>query len=98
MRRDVQDEAERSRARPGDPIEGERPSALAHGQSTRADEDDQRTQTVDNDVPEGPPEPPPPPDEPAQRPNVPPSVELEGERRSVTSSDDPRTSDEADAS
>ena len=97
MCQDVQDEAERSRTRRGDPIEGERPSALAHGQSTRADEDDQRTQTVDDDVPEGPPEPPPPPDEPAQRPNVPPSVELEGERKLVSSSEDARTSDEADA-
>ena len=37
-RRDIQDEAERSRTRRGDAIEGKRPSALAHGQlTTRAD-------------------------------------------------------------
>ena len=99
MHRDVQDEAERSRTRRGDPTEGERPSALAHGRSLMAaDENGQRNETVNDDVPMGPPEPPPPPDKPANRQNEPPSVELEGERKLAASSDNARTSDEADVS
>ena len=97
--RDVQNEAETSRTRRGDPIEGERPSALARGQSTmKADEDDQRNEAIIDDLPIGPPDPPPPPDEPANRQNEPPSVELEGEREESASSEDARTSNKADVS
>ena len=65
---------------------------------TRTDEDDQRTSTSVDDVPEDPPEPPPPPDKPARRRTQPPSVELEGERRSQSSFEDELTSAEANAS
>ena len=51
-----------------------------------------------DDVPKGPPEPPPPPDEPANPSNEPPSVELEGERKLVPSSENARTSDKVDGS
>ena len=97
MCRDVQDMVEMWRTRRDEAIEEERLTALRHGRSsTAADENDQRNETVDDDVPMGPPEPPLPPDEPAQRLNRPPSVELEGERRLVTSSENARTSNEAD--
>ena len=96
--RDVQNEGERSMTRRDEAIEGERPSALAHGQSTRAVENDQHHEENVDNVPEGPPDPPPPPDEPVNPSNEPPSIELEGERMLVTSSEDARTSDEADAS
>ena len=67
--------------------------------STMAGEEySQRNEKIVNDVPEGPPDPPPPPDEPANPSNVYPSVELEREKESVASSDDARTSNEADAS
>ena len=59
---------------------------------TGADENDQRTPTSD-DIPRAPPEPPPSftsPDEPARRQTQPPSVELEGERRSQSSFEDAR--------
>ncbi|KAI9569746.1 hypothetical protein HD554DRAFT_2313462 [Boletus coccyginus] len=73
-------------------IAGERECAGAHVRSTAADkENDQRTETVDSDIPEKPPEPPPPPSssaKPTQRRNDPPSVELKGERFSHTSCDD----------
>ena len=96
--RDVQYEAERSRTRRGDPIEGERPSALAHGQLTvRADENDQNDEEIVNNIPEGPPDPPPPPDEPVNRQNESPSIELEGERKGMASTENARTSDEVDA-
>ena len=66
--------------------------------STTADENDQHDEPSVDDVPEGPPDPPTPPNEPANLQKEPPSVELEGERKSVANSDDARTSDEADAS
>ena len=91
-RQGVQVEAERSRTCRGDSIEGERPSALARGQSTtKADENDQHNEETIGDVPEGPPDPPPPPDEPIQQQNKTPSVELEGERKGVASSENALT-------
>ena len=74
----------------------QRLSVLAHRRSsTVADENDHHNESVNDDVPMGPQEPPPPPDEPAHRLNRPPSVELRGERRLVTSSENARTSDKA---
>ena len=67
---------------------------------TRDEENRQHTSTVDNDIPEGSPEPPPPihtPDKPTEQRDKPPSVELEGERRSWVSCDDGPTSDMTDA-
>ena len=66
--------------------------------STTADENDQHDEPSVNDVPEGPPDLPAPPNETANLQKEPASVELEGERKSVASSDDACTSDEADAS
>ena len=81
----------------GDPIEGERPSTLAHGWSMmRAVTNDQHHKENINNIPEGPPDPPPPPDEPIQQQNKPLSIELEGERKLAVSSDNAHTSDEAD--
>ena len=58
---DVQDKAERSATCRNASIEGERGSALAQGQLTTADEEnDQRTSTGVDDVPSPSPEPPPP--------------------------------------
>jgi len=54
-------------------------------------------ETKVDDIPEPPPTPPKPPDEPTQRRDEPPSVELEGERRSQSSCDEIRTDDDADA-
>ena len=97
MCRDVQDMVEMWRTRRDEVIDGERLTTLRHGQSLMAaDENDQCNETVDDDIPMGPPGPPLPPDEPTQRLNRPPSIELEGERRLVTSSENARTSNEAD--
>ena len=98
------DEVERSSTCRNVSIEGERGlgSVLAQGRSTtRADEDDQRTSMSDDNIPRAPPEPPPPfptPDKPAQPPNEPPSVELEGERRTQTNLKLGLTSAKADMS
>ena len=62
-----------------------------------ADENDQHDEPSVNDVPEGPPDPPAPPNEPTNLQKEPASVELKGERKSVASSDDACTNDEADA-
>ena len=71
----------RLRTHQGDSIEGERGNVLARTRSsTAADENDQRGERVDDDVPVDPPDLPPPPDEPANPSNVPPSVELEGRK------------------
>lgn len=60
-------------------IKGEKLSVLVHEQSmTRAEKDDQHTQTVNDDIPESPPEPLSPPNEPTQQLNKPPSIELKG--------------------
>ena len=77
-------------------IEGERSSVLAHGQLTRADEDNQHMQTVDDDIPEGLPDPPPPPNKPMNPSNKSPSVKLERERKLAVSSNNAHTSDEVD--
>ena len=82
---------ERSRIRRGD----------SHGESTTAVENDQHTSTNVDDVPEPPqhsPRPPEPPDRTAKQQDEPPSVELEGERRSRASCDDGPTSDVTDTS
>jgi len=76
-------------------IAGERECASGHIRSTRADEEnDQHTETGVDDVPEEPPEPPPPPSSPptpSAPQNEPPSVELEGEWRILTSHNVKRT-------
>ena len=60
-----------------------------HKRSTVTDEENsQCTILDDDDAPGAPPEPPPPltsPDEPTRQHNEPPSIELEGERRSRAS-------------
>ena len=72
---------------------------LVHGWlMTRAVENDQHHEEIINNIPEGPPDPPAPPDKPASQQNVPLSIELEGERRLVMSSEDACISDEVDAS
>ena len=79
-------------------VEAEEWSASAHERSTATDEEnDQRTSTNVNDVPEDPPDPPPPPDEAAKQHDEPPSVELEGEKGSRASCDDAPTRAETDA-
>ena len=83
----------------GPSIGGERRGMTTRIRSmTSADEVNQRMQSVDHDTPESPPEPPPPPDKPVNPRNVPPSIELEGERKPSSSFDETRTSDEADTS
>jgi hypothetical protein len=74
-----------------------RTTAHAHSVATD-DENDQRNETVSEDVPEDPPDPDPPPDRLAKQHDEPPSVELEGERRSVASFDVGLASAEMDAS
>ena len=76
-------------------------STLAHGESTRAVENDQHTSTNVDDVPEPPqhsPQPSEPPDRTAKQQDEPPGVELEGKMRSRASCDDGPTSDVTDAS
>ena len=99
MWRDVQDMVKMWRTCRDKAIEGERLTVFRRHRrsSTVADENNQRNETVDDDVLMGPPELPLPPDEPAQQLNRPPSIELEEERRLVTSSKNARTSNEADA-
>ena len=102
-RRDAEVEVESAGTRRGTSVEGERWSATTHERSsTEADEDNnQRTPQDVEDVPGPSPGPPPPvltPDEPGQRQNKPPSVELEGERRSRASCDDGPTNGDSDAS
>ena len=82
----------------GNLIEEERPSTLACGWlMMRAVKNDQyHEENVDN-VPEGPPDPPAPPDKPTNLQKEPPSIELDGERKLVVSSNDAHTSNEADA-
>jgi len=78
-------------------IMGERWCAAhrAHGRLTTAaadKENNQRAETIDDNVPETPPEPPPPLIDPAgssTRENRPPSIELEGERRLSASFNEP---------
>ena len=80
MHADVRDKAERSATCQNASIKGERGSALAQGQSTTADEEnDQQDETAVDDIPEDPPDPSPLSSNPAQRMNEPLSVELEGE-------------------
>ena len=62
-----------------------------------ADKNDQHDESSVDDVPEGPPDPPTPPNEPTNLQKEPPSVELEGERKSVVNSNDVCISDEVDA-
>ena len=101
-RRDTEVEGESPQARREASVEGARARATAHARSlTAVEEDGQRTVPDDDDAPGAPPEPPPPltsPDEPARQHDEPPSVELEGERRSRASCDDALTRADADAS
>ena len=65
---------------------------------TRADENDQRTSTSNDDIPRTSPDPPLPPispDEPAQRLDKPPSVKLEGESGNLASIEVGLTADKA---
>ena len=95
----VQDEAERLATCQNALIEGERGSALAQGRSTTADEPtDQWTSTIVDNVAEDPPVPPPPLERPPNAENEPPSVELEGERKSLGSCEVGPTSAETTAS
>jgi hypothetical protein len=100
--RDVQVEVESAQTRRDTTSEGERARATAHTRSTTTDEETgQRTETDIDDVPEDPPDPSTPfpmPDQPARPQNEPPSVELEGERRTVASCDVEHNGGEADAS
>jgi hypothetical protein len=97
-RRDAQVKVESAQTR-CTTSEGETVRTTARAQSVATDdENDQRNETVSEDVPEDPPDPDPPPDRLAKQHDEPPSVELEGERRSVASFDDGLTRGEADAS
>ena len=96
--RDMQVQVERSRTHRGDSIKGERTSVLVHRESMRAVENDQHTSTIIDVVPECPPDPPAPPDETTRPRNKPPSVKLEGERRTHPSCDTGPTRGDTDAS
>ena len=96
---EAQDMVKRLRMHQGNLIDGERPSMLAHGWLiTRAIENNQHHKENINNVPEGPPDPPAPPDKPANLQNEPPSIKLEGERRSGLSFDETCIRGEADMS
>jgi hypothetical protein len=99
---DVHVEVESVETRRDASIEVERWSASAHIRSTtRVEESGQRTSRDDEDVPGAPSDCHPPstsPDETARPQNEPPSVELEGESRLVTSCDEECTGGETDAS
>jgi hypothetical protein len=92
-RRDAQVEVESTQMRCDTTSEGERARATVHTQSTATDdENDQRSEMHVDNVPEDPPDPSPS----LPMPDQPPSVELEGERRSVASCDVGLTSSDAD--
>ena len=100
-RRDTEVEVESVETRREASVEAEEWSASTHERSTATDEEnDQRNETNVDDVPSTPPEPPPllnSPYQPVKQHDEPPSVELEGERRSCASCDDGPTSDVTDA-
>jgi hypothetical protein len=100
--RDAQVDVESAQTPRDTTSKGERARATAHTRSTTTDEETgQRTETDVDDIPEDPPDPFTPlpmPDQPARPQNEPPSVELEGERRTVASCDVEHNGGKAEAS
>ena len=98
-RQDTGIEGERAQERRDKSIAGEKLRALERERPTMAgEESDQRTPHLDNDVPDRPPDPRKSPDRPTERPRreeVPPSVELKGERSGHVSCDVGNTRAEA---
>ena len=62
------------------------------------EENNQRNETIDDNIPEGPPEPPPPSDRPALPQNEPQDVKLKGERKVDANCNDALTTNEVDTS